>query len=114
MEPDFWVKDVERSMLETEVRPYTVVEDDIPEPDMVTVFEQCRPIQKLEFYSKALAHIYDTAELTKRITSSGMSAVCLKVYCFFHPCIACNSFKVVLKLDIGHVSCTSVCNLYFS
>ncbi|CAG9534494.1 unnamed protein product [Cercopithifilaria johnstoni] len=96
MEPDFWVKGVERSMLETEVRPYTVVEDDIPEPDMVTVFEQCRPIQKLEFYSKALEHVYDTAELTKRITSSGMSAVCLKQ----------KEFEIVVKnLDWNCIIC---------
>ncbi|KAL3998511.1 E3 ubiquitin-protein ligase UBR4 family protein [Acanthocheilonema viteae] len=96
MEPDFWMKDVERSMLETEVRPYTVMEDDIPEPDMVTVFEQCRPIQKLEFYSKTLEHVYDTAELTKRITSSGMSAVCLKQ----------REFEIVVKnLDWNCIIC---------
>ncbi|KAM3720367.1 Auxin transport protein BIG [Dirofilaria immitis] len=96
MEPDFWVKDVERSMLETEIRPFTVVEDDIPEPDMVTVFEQCRPIQKLEFYSKTLEHIYDTVELTKRITSSGMSVVCLKQ----------KEFEIVVKnLDWNCIIC---------
>ncbi|VDK62634.1 unnamed protein product [Onchocerca ochengi] len=96
MEPDFWAKDVERSMLETEIRPYAVVEDEIPEPDMVTVFEQCRPIQKLEFYSKALEHIYDTAELTKRITSSGMSVVCLKQ----------REFEIVVKnLDWNCIIC---------
>lgn len=96
MEPDFWVKDVERSMLETEVRPCTVVEDEVPEPDMVTVFEQCRPIQKLEFYSKALEHVYDTAELTKRITSAGMSVVCLKVRSilpFILLTVACSFYR---------------------
>uniref|UniRef100_A0A158Q763 UBR-type domain-containing protein n=1 Tax=Elaeophora elaphi TaxID=1147741 RepID=A0A158Q763_9BILA len=96
MEPDFWVKDVERSMLETEVRPCTIVEDEIPEPDMVTIFEQCRPIQKLEFYSKTLEHVYDTAELTKRITSSGMSAVSLKQ----------SEFEIVVKnLDWNCIMC---------
>lgn len=80
MEPDLWVKDVERSMLEAELRPCIIMEDEIPEPDMVTVFEQCRPIQKVEFYSKALGEVYDFAELSKRINSSGMSIVCLKVH----------------------------------
>ncbi|EJW86248.1 zinc finger protein [Wuchereria bancrofti] len=96
MEPDFWVKDVERSVLETEVKPCTIMEDEVPEPDMVTVFEQCRPIQKLEFYSKALEQVYDSVELTKRITTSGMSAVCLKQ----------KEFEVVVKnLDWNCVIC---------
>ncbi|KAK6106256.1 E3 ubiquitin-protein ligase UBR4 family protein [Brugia pahangi] len=96
MEPDFWVKDVERSVLETEVKPCTIMEDEIPESDMVTVFEQCRPIQKLEFCSKALEQVYDTVELTKRITTSGMSAVCLKQ----------KEFEVVVKnLDWNCVIC---------
>uniref|UniRef100_A0A915PMF8 UBR-type domain-containing protein n=1 Tax=Setaria digitata TaxID=48799 RepID=A0A915PMF8_9BILA len=96
MEPDFWVKDVERSMLETELRPCTIVEDEVADPDLVTVFEQCRPVLKVEFQSKALELIYDTAELTKRITSSGMSVVNLKQ----------REFDVVVKnLDWNCIIC---------
>ncbi|VDM95152.1 unnamed protein product [Thelazia callipaeda] len=77
MDPDFWVKDVERSMQETELRPCNIV-DETPESDAVTIFEECCPLQKVEFYSRALELVYDSGELTKRIVSSGMSVVCLK------------------------------------
>lgn len=66
-------------MLETELRPCTILDDEVPEADMVTLFEDCRNIPKVEFQSKALELVYDSAELTKRLNSPGMSVVCLKV-----------------------------------
>lgn len=67
-------------MLETELRPCaSAVNDEVQEADLVTIFEECRLLQKVEFTSKTLQLVYDATELTKRLSSHTMSVHSLKV-----------------------------------
>uniref|UniRef100_A0A0M3HTT2 UBR-type domain-containing protein n=1 Tax=Ascaris lumbricoides TaxID=6252 RepID=A0A0M3HTT2_ASCLU len=77
-EPDLWVKDVECSVVESEPHTIEIKEEKQQEEDLVTVFESCNRLEKVRFSSKALQLSYDADELTKRLNSPGMGAVCLK------------------------------------
>lgn len=88
-EPDLWVKDVECSVVESEPHTIEIKEEKQLEEDLVTVFESCNRLEKVRFSSKALQLSYDADELTKRLNSPGMGAVCLKVRCtrIYFSCI---------------------------
>ncbi|VDK44653.1 unnamed protein product [Anisakis simplex] len=77
-EPDLWIRDVEYRVLESNPHTVEIKEEKQSEEDLVTIFESCVPLEKVQFWSKALELSYDADELTKRLKSPGMSAVCLK------------------------------------
>uniref|UniRef100_A0A183EFM1 DUF4704 domain-containing protein n=1 Tax=Gongylonema pulchrum TaxID=637853 RepID=A0A183EFM1_9BILA len=79
MEPDFWVKGAERYMLETELKPCSLLNNEVPEADLVTIFEESRLLQDVDFQSNVLGLYYDGGEVAKRLKSPGMSVICLKV-----------------------------------
>ncbi|VDN26553.1 unnamed protein product [Gongylonema pulchrum] len=78
MEPDFWVKGAERYMLETELKPCSLLNNEVPEADLVTIFEESRLLQEVDFQSNVLGLYYDGGEVAKRLKSPGMSVICLK------------------------------------
>ncbi|VDM24064.1 unnamed protein product [Toxocara canis] len=77
--PDLWVEDMEYNVVESEPPTIEIRGDLQSEEDLVTIFDSCTPLEKVQFWSKALELSYDADELTKRLNSPGMSAVCLKL-----------------------------------
>uniref|UniRef100_A0A0N5APS6 Kaptin n=1 Tax=Syphacia muris TaxID=451379 RepID=A0A0N5APS6_9BILA len=96
--PDFWISGLECDVRECNKRANTGKVKNLcsSQADMVTIFDSCTLLEKIEYHSEKLLRRYDSAELGKRFNSKTMSVVSV------HD----NEFDIVVRnLDWNYVIC---------